>query len=40
VLFGHNRHDGWAGLLISVVLVVAGGVGQLLIFYRRPVKAH
>ncbi|HUO37790.1 MAG TPA: DoxX family protein [Mycobacterium sp.] len=37
VLFGHNWCDGWAGLLISVGLGVAGGIGQLLIFYRPPV---
>jgi putative oxidoreductase len=31
--------DGWTGLLISVVLGLAGGIGQLVIFYRPPVKA-
>ena len=31
--------DGWAGLLISVLLGLAGAIGQLLIFYRPPVKA-
>ena len=30
---------GWAGLLISLVLGLAGGIGQLVIFYRPPVKA-
>ena len=30
---------GWIGLAISVVLGLAGGVGQLVIFYRPPVKA-
>jgi putative oxidoreductase len=34
LLFGHNWMNGWAGLLISVVLGVGGGLGQLLIFYR------
>ena len=29
---------GWNGLLISVVLGLAGAVGQLLIFYRPPAK--
>jgi putative oxidoreductase len=28
---------GWAGLAISVGLGLAGGIGQLLIFYRPPV---
>jgi putative oxidoreductase len=39
LIFGHNWMDGWAGLLISVGLGLAGGVGQLIIFYRPPVKA-
>jgi len=38
VLFGHNWCDGWAGLVLSVVLGLAGGIGQLLIFYRPPVS--
>jgi putative oxidoreductase len=29
---------GWAGLLISVGLGLAGAIGQLLIFFRPPVK--
>ncbi|BBY24965.1 DoxX family protein [Mycobacterium stomatepiae] len=29
---------GWNGLLISVVLGLAGAIGQLLIFYRPPAK--
>lgn len=29
--------QGWQGLTIAVVLGVAGGVGQLVIFYRPPV---
>lgn len=39
LIFGHNWLDGWEGLLLSVLLGLAGGVGQLLIFYRPPVKA-
>jgi putative oxidoreductase len=39
LLFGHNWCDGWAGLALSVVLGVAGGIGQLLIFYRPPVQS-
>ncbi|MGH3555792.1 MAG: DoxX family protein, partial [Mycobacterium sp.] len=38
VIFGHNWVDGWAGLLLSVLLGLAGAIGQLLIFYRPPVK--
>ena len=38
LIFGHNWMDGWAGLLISLGLGVAGAIGQLLIFYRPPVK--
>ena len=30
---------GWWGLLIAVVLGLAGGIGQLAIFYRPPAKA-
>ena len=30
---------GWWGFLIAVVLGLAGGIGQLAIFYRPPVKA-
>jgi putative oxidoreductase len=40
LIFGHNWNDGWAGLLISLVLGLAGAIGQLLIFYRPPVKAR
>ena len=29
---------GWAGLLLSAGLGLAGAIGQLLIFYRPPVK--
>jgi putative oxidoreductase len=32
--------QGWTGLAISVLLGLAGGIGQLLIFYRPPVKAN
>src|SRR5208337_4334375 len=38
LLFGHNWCDGWAGLVVSVALGLAGGIGQLLIFYRPPVR--
>src|SRR6201991_3632129 len=38
-IFGINDPlIGWNGLLISVVLGIAGAVGQLLIFYRPPAK--
>lgn len=40
LIFGHNWLDGWQGLAVSVLLGMAGGVGQLLIFYRPPVKAE
>ncbi|WP_343603028.1 DoxX family protein [Mycobacterium sp.] len=38
LIFGHNWLDGWAGLLISVLLGTVGAVGQLAIFYRPPAK--
>jgi putative oxidoreductase len=38
LIFGQNWFDGWAGLLVSVLLGLAGAVGQLLIFYRPPVE--
>jgi putative oxidoreductase len=38
LIFGHNWLDGWAGLLLSVLLGLGGAIGQLLIFYRPPVK--
>jgi putative oxidoreductase len=38
LLFGHNWRAGWHGLLISLLLGLGGAVGQLLIFYRPPVK--
>ena len=31
---------GWWGLLISVALGLAGGIGQLVIFYRPPAKTE
>jgi putative oxidoreductase len=34
LIFGHNWLDGWNGLLLSVLLGLAGAIGQLLIFYR------
>ncbi|MGV9802876.1 DoxX family protein [Mycobacterium sp. NPDC003449] len=30
---------GWCGLAIAVVLGLAGGIGQLAVFYRPPVKS-
>src|SRR5271169_3188127 len=39
LIFGHNWCDGWAGLVISVALGLAGAIGQLVIFYRPPIKA-
>jgi putative oxidoreductase len=39
VIFGHNWCDGWTGLLMSVVLGLAGGIGQLVIFYRPAVRS-
>lgn len=38
LIFGHNWIDGWYGLLLSVLLGLGGAVGQLLLFYRPPVK--
>lgn len=38
VVFGKNWMDGWHGLAISLMLGLAGAIGQLLIFYRPPVK--
>jgi putative oxidoreductase len=38
LIFGHNWLDGWNGLLLSVLLGLAGAIGQLLIFYRPPVN--
>lgn len=38
LFFGHAWRDGWDGLLLSVLLGLAGAIGQLLIFYRPPVK--
>lgn len=37
LIFGRGYY-GWAGLLISVLLGLGGGIGQLLLFYRKPVK--
>lgn len=34
LLFGHNWCDGWAGLAISAGLGLAGGIGQLVLFFR------
>jgi putative oxidoreductase len=41
VVFGLRWPDwlyGWGGLLVSVLLGLAGALGQLVIFYRPPVK--
>lgn len=38
LIFGRNWFDGWAGLVLSLGLGLAGAVGQLLISYRPPVK--
>ena len=31
---------GWWGLVISLALGLAGGIGQLVVFWRPPVKAE
>jgi putative oxidoreductase len=38
LIFGYNWRNGWDGLAISLLLGLGGGIGQLLIFYRPPVK--
>jgi putative oxidoreductase len=38
LIFGHNWRNGWHGLLISLLLGLGGAIGQLLLFYRPPVK--
>jgi putative oxidoreductase len=38
LIFGQNWRNGWHGLLISLLLGLGGAIGQLLIFYRPPVK--
>ena len=38
LIFGKNWLDGLPGLVLSVALGLAGAIGQLLIFYRPPVK--
>ncbi len=38
LIFGSNWRNGWHGLLISLLLGLGGAIGQLLIFYRPPVK--
>ena len=38
LIFHKNWMDGWAGLAISLGLGLAGAIGQLVIFYRPPVK--
>jgi putative oxidoreductase len=36
LIFGHNWLDGWPGGLLSLLLGLAGTLGQLTIFYRPP----
>jgi putative oxidoreductase len=38
LIFGYNWRAGWHGLLISLLLGLGGAIGQLLLFYRPPVK--
>jgi putative oxidoreductase len=38
LIFGHNWHAGWHGLLGSLLLGLGGALGQLALFYRPPVK--
>lgn len=38
LVFGKNWMDGWNGLLILLLLGLAGAIGQLVIFYRPPAK--
>lgn len=39
LIFGKDTWlHGWAGLVLSVLLGLGGAIGQLLIFYRPPVK--
>jgi putative oxidoreductase len=38
LIFGHNWHDGWHGLLGSLLLGLGGALGQLVLFYRPTVK--
>ena len=38
LIFGRNWLGGWAGLLLSVGLGLAGAVGLLAIFYRPPLR--
>jgi putative oxidoreductase len=34
LLFGQNWCDGWTGLAIAAGLGLAGGIGQLVVFFR------
>jgi putative oxidoreductase len=38
LIFGHDLRNGWQGLAISLLLGLGGALGQLLLFYRPPVK--
>jgi putative oxidoreductase len=39
LIFKHNWLDGWAGLAVSAGLGLAGGIGQLVLFFRPPAPA-
>ncbi|WP_046317204.1 DoxX family protein [Mycobacterium sp. UM_Kg1] len=38
-IFGHCWQKGWSGLWISLGLGLAGAIGQLVLFYRRPAQS-
>lgn len=40
LIFGSSWQTGWCGLAIAVLLGLAGSVGELLVFYRKPAKAE
>jgi len=41
LIFGkHHMLAGWHGLLISLVLGLGGGIGQLVLFYRPVKESH
>src|ERR1700739_4654457 len=37
-IFGHAWCAGWTGLLISVVLGLGGGIGEVVVFFRAAVR--